>query len=337
MRNRVAASLAAAFLTAAAAANANEQVVLKFGFANPPGTWSKINGVDVWAKDVEARSGGKLQVQVFAGGSVVNQRNTYDRTINGVVDAAYGPFGAISSDQMPRIDVTALPFESPGIIESSAAAWALFKGGYFNEDFARIRVFTSWCMPPTGLHTSKEVRKLEDFRGMKLTAATRPTGEIVERLGATVVSITNPEVYQAIQRGTAQGLLLPDSGIITFHLQEVTKYHINLALGCTQAGFFMNKEFYARQPAELKAALDDASGDAFAKHMAKAALNEDHVAHQKIHSQPGAVLVKLQPQELARWNARLKPITEEWVKTTPDGAKVLGAFRAEIAKQKAGS
>jgi TRAP-type C4-dicarboxylate transport system substrate-binding protein len=336
MRNRVVALLAAAGLLTAASDASAEPVMLKFGFANPPQTWSNVNGVAVWAKDVEARTAGKINVQVFAGGSVVNQRNTYDRLINGVVDAGYGPFGAMS-DQMQRLEVTTLPFESPGIIESSAAAWNLYKAGFFDQDFARIRIISLWCMPPSGLHTTKEVRKLEDFKGMKLTSATRSNGEIVERLGATVVSITNPEVYGAIQRNLAQGLLLPDSGIITFHLHEVTKYHLNLALGCTLAGFFMNKEFHARQPADIQSALDAASGDHFAKHMANAALSEDKVAHQKIHSTPGAVLVKLDPAEIARWHERLKPMTAEWVKNTQDGAKVLEAFRAEIARAKARS
>jgi TRAP-type C4-dicarboxylate transport system substrate-binding protein len=238
---------------------------------------------------------------------------------------------------MQRLEVTTLPFESPGIIESSAAAWNMYKAGVFAEDLRLIRIISMWCFPPSGLHTTKEVRKLEDLKGMKLTSATRSNGDIIERLGATVVSITNPEVYGAIQRNVAQGLMIPDSGIVTFHLQEVTKYHINLALGCTIGAFLMNKEFYARQPADIRAALDAASGDAFAKHMSHAALAEDQTAHQKIHAHPGSVLVKLDEAEIARWHERLKPITEEWVAKTPDGAKVLGIYRAEIAKAKARS
>jgi hypothetical protein len=31
-----------------------------------------------------------------------------------------------------------------------------------------------------------------------------------------------------------------------------------------------------------------------------------------------------------RWKKMSQPITDEWVKNTPDGEKVLAAFRAEI-------
>ena len=336
MKTCVAAILVAAGLSAATLGVKADPIVLKFGFANPPNTWTNTNGIAPWAKDVEARTAGQVAIQVFAGGSVVNQRNTYDRLLNGVVDLAYGPFGAIT-DTMPRVEVTAMPFESPGIVASARAAWNLYKAGLFDEDYSRIHIITTWCMPPSALHTTKEVKTLDDLRGLKLTSATRTNGEISQRLGATVISITNPEVYGALQRGIAQGLLLPDSGIITFHLQEVTKYHVvALPLGCTTAGFFMNKESYARLPGDLRAAIDAASGDAMAKHMAQAAVDEDVVAHQKIAASAGAVMIALDRREIDRWHERLRPMAEEWVKNTPDGAKVLGAFRAEIAKLRSG-
>ena len=335
MKRRFAAALLAG-LTAPALASAAEPITLKFGFANPPQTWTNTNGIAPWAKDVETRSNGALQIQVFAGGSVVNQRNTYDRLLNGVVDAAYGPLGAIT-DTMPRQEVTALPFESPGLDQSALAAWELTKAGVFAEDFSRIHVLTLWCMPTSVLHTTKEVRTLDDLKGMKLSSATRTNGEITERLGATVVTITNPEVYGALQRNMVQGLLLPFSGAVTFHLQEVTKYHVQgLPLGCTLASFFMNKDSYAKLPADLRAVVDAASGDGMAKHMRNAAASEERVAVEKVTAFPGAVLVKLDPAEIARWRERLKPMAEEWVKRTPDGAKVLAAFRAQIAKMGAG-
>lgn len=334
MTNGLAAALVAgaALSLSAAAAAADEPITIRFGFANRPGVWTNTDGIAPWSKDVEARSAGALKVQVFAGGSVVNQRNTYDRLLNAVVDAAYGPFGAITNT-MPRQEVTALPFESPGIVESAAAAWELVKKGVFAEDFSRIHIITTWCMPQSVLHTTQEVKSIEDFKGMKLSSATRTNGEISERLGATIVTVTNPEVYSALQRGMVQGLLLPDSGAITFHLQEVTKYHLGgLPLGCTTAGFFMNKEFYAKLPAKLQKAIDGASGDDMARHMARAAVNEEEEAHKEVAAVKGAVMQTLSKAQVEEWRARLRPMTEAWVKATPDGEKVLAAYRAEIAK-----
>src|SRR5262249_47302895 len=153
------------------------------------------------------------------------------------------------------------------------------------------------------------------LKGLRLSSATRTNGEITERLGATVVSITNPEGYGALQRNMVQGLLLPFSGALTFHLQEGTKYHgQGLPRGCTTAAVCMNKGLYANLPADLRAVIDAASGDAMAQHMRNAAASEERVAVEKVAAFPGAVLVKLEPAETARWRERLKPMSEEWVK-----------------------
>ena len=47
-----------------------------------------------------------------------------------------------------------------------------------------------------------------------------------------------------------------------------------------------------------------------------------------ILDEPTAVLT---PQEEARWKKAVAPVSAEWAKETPDGQKVLQAFRAEVA------
>jgi TRAP-type C4-dicarboxylate transport system substrate-binding protein len=210
----------------------------------------------------------------------------------------------------------------------------MYKSGVFDDDFRRIHIITTFCLPPSGLHLNKPAEKLEDLKGMKLTTATRANGEVIEKLGATAISVTNPQAYGALERGMAQGIALSSAGLTTFKLQEVTKYHIDLPLGCTTGGFFMNKESYGRLPQDLRAGLDAASGDALAKFMGEESGRQEAAADQKIAATPGAVMIKLDPKEQARWEARLRPISAEWAQSHPDGEKVLATFRAEIAKRK---
>ena len=55
-------------------------------------------------------------------------------------------------------------------------------------------------------------------------------------------------------------------------------------------------------------------------------------------AQPGASerVVTLTPEQEAEWKKRLEPIAADWAKGVPDGAKVLDAFRAEVAAGRAG-
>jgi TRAP-type C4-dicarboxylate transport system substrate-binding protein len=50
----------------------------------------------------------------------------------------------------------------------------------------------------------------------------------------------------------------------------------------------------------------------------------------------GGHFVKLDTAETGRWKAKLDPVVQEWLKNTPDGPKVLEAFRKELAKARAG-
>jgi hypothetical protein len=51
---------------------------------------------------------------------------------------------------------------------------------------------------------------------------------------------------------------------------------------------------------------------------------------------PGQTVYKLSPEENARWEKALAPVTDEWVKATPNGPAILAAFRKEIANVRAG-
>jgi hypothetical protein len=48
-------------------------------------------------------------------------------------------------------------------------------------------------------------------------------------------------------------------------------------------------------------------------------------------------IYKLPPDELARWKKKVEPVIADWEKNTPDGARVLAAFRKEIAAIRTGS
>jgi len=59
-------------------------------------------------------------------------------------------------------------------------------------------------------------------------------------------------------------------------------------------------------------------------------------ARELARKQPDQVIYTLDAAEEARWIERVKPSIEEWVKTTPDGEKVLAAYRDEVKKIRAG-
>ena len=67
------------------------------------------------------------------------------------------------------------------------------------------------------------------------------------------------ETYQALSRGIADVSLMPYTGMAVFKINEVTKYHLDAALGSDAALLFMTKKRYDALPAQAKAAIDKLS------------------------------------------------------------------------------
>ena len=313
-----------------------DPVQLKFAFPPPPTSWINTFGIAGWSKAVAEASGGAVEIKVFAGGAVANHRNVYDRVLNEVIDIGYGPFGEIN-DQFRRTEVSGLPFEVTNAREASLALWRLIENGTIAEEYARIKPITVFTLAPSTLHTRAPVARMDDLKGVKLAASSRFNSAYATLLGATPITVTNVETYAAIDRGMVGGTFLSVSGFMVFKLQEVAKYHLEVPFGASCAGFFMNKDIFARLPEASRRAIDASSGEALAERLGRFADGQGTDDRARLAAMPGQQFDRLDAAEAARWKARLAPFVEEWVKATPDGAKVLAAFRAEIAKIRGGA
>jgi TRAP-type C4-dicarboxylate transport system substrate-binding protein len=186
--------------------------------------------------------------------------------------------------------------------------------------------------PPLGLHSRKPIVTMADVRGTKMSAQTRPTGESIERLGGVPITMQIAELYPSLQRGVIEVATIGWPAAVAFKLPEVAPYHVEVPLGGELTYTIMNKDSYARLPAKSKKAFDDLIGESYSRQLGAVldGINaENRTATAAI---PGQSVSRLAPEEEARWKARVAPVTDNWVKATPDGARVLATYRAEVAR-----
>lgn len=310
---------------------AAEPIVLKFGSAVPPQSWPNSRGVYPWTKQVEQESGGLIQFQIFTGGQVVTLKNAYDRMLNGIVDCIYGAFSELPGTYK-KATVPTLPFEAPKAVVASVALWRLYESGVIADEFTKVKPIALFGYNPSGIQTSRPIARLEDMKGIKLAVISRAAAQEVELLGGTPVTMSPAEIYESIQRGLSAGAVLGWTGTQTFKLAEVTTYHLDVPFGNNPGFFMISKEVYDRVPADARKALDKHMGMEWSVIMGK---NSDQVEEEsriEVRAKAGHTVSQLAAAETERWKKLLVPIGEEWVKTNPDGAKVLAAYRAEVAK-----
>jgi TRAP-type C4-dicarboxylate transport system substrate-binding protein len=315
------------------AAGAAEPIELKFGF--PPPTTTPYYGANAvpWTKAVEEGSGGAVKITYFPGGTVANFRNVYDRVVNGVVDFGWGALQDMGS-QFPRTDVGSLPFETDTATQTSVALWRIYANGVTAQEFSGIHLLGLWGFPTNALHSTKPITKPDDMKGVKVLVQTGMLGQAMSLYGATPVSLTIAEMYEALQRGTASALISGWTAVAIYKMHEVTKYHLDLPLGTSIGYQFMNKASYAKLPEAARKAIDTASGEVLSRAMGVTSDRTGNGTEQHIGQLPGQQLTKIDAAEIEQWKRVLAPVTQDWVKKTPDGAKVLAAFRTEVAKLK---
>lgn len=183
-----------------------------------------------------------------------------------------------------------------------------------------------WVFSNAVIHARDPVRTLADVKGKKLVAASAVMAKVVANLGGTPVTFRPDEAYQALSRGIADGVLLNYTGMATFKLHELTRHHIDVPLGGEPALLFINRKKYDGLPLAAKAAIDRYSYSELSQRLGRATDAEGDEKRGLVMNS----IVVLHPDEEDRWKRAVAPVAEEWMKETPDGAKVLASFRNEI-------
>jgi TRAP-type C4-dicarboxylate transport system substrate-binding protein len=325
--------VAATSFVAVSTAHAAEPTTLRFAITAPPTTWVYTQAGEPWTKEVMAASDGTLDIKVFFGTTLGTVRNIYDRTVTGAVDISFGTFGELTG-QFQKVNVTTLPFETKDSFEAATALWRLYTSGVIADEFQNVKPLVLFTFPGYVLSTTKPVKSLADMDGLKVITTARLTSQGVQLLGGVPITLIPTEIYSAIQRGTAAGTLVSWAAISVFKIEELTKYDVDTPFGHGPTYYFMNKEAFAKLPAVAQAAIERNSGNPLNRRLALAGAKVQDEARDLLAGR-GHTITDLDPAVAEEFRRRVAPITQEWVDATPDGAKVVAAYRKEIAAARA--
>jgi TRAP-type C4-dicarboxylate transport system substrate-binding protein len=320
---------AAALSVWSAAALAAGPIVLKYGDPGPPTASIHTDLIKPWSEKVMKESAGALDVKVYVGYSLVNMVNTLDRVRNGVADLAFCILGPVSR-QFPKTQVATLPFETRNAHEAGLALQRLYEKGVISDEWKGVRPIGFGLFANLTYHTVPEIKSLDDLKGLKISVQGRIAGQSLEALGATPIPLPINEVYEALHRGTIQGAAIGWPATSAFKLTDVAHHHLRESLGGASAVMIMNNNTYARLPPKAKQVIDANSGAMYTNWFNKVIDDTEKESIDQIQHTKDQTIENLTPDQRAAWQKRIDAVIAEWVKSTPDGAHVLDAFRREI-------
>ena len=296
-----------------------------------------------WANKVAAESQGRLKIQIFPamqlGGA---PPQLFDQARDGVADIIWTLPGN-TPGRFPKVEVFELPFVSHKKAIVNCLAVQEFAATELREEFAEVQPICIWGHGEGLIHTRREVKVMEDLRGLKLRFPSRLNGEALKALGASPVGMPVPQIPEAMSQGVIDGAVVPWEVVPSIRLQEMAKYHAEIPGSPTLyiATFIlaMNKAKYAALPDELRAVLDANSG-AIAARMAAVPWDERGPVVEAEARKRGNQITVIAEDEKARWVATTQPVIDTWLASARekgiDGAALLAKARALVAKHGAG-
>lgn len=256
----------------------------------------------MFAAGVERATRGRLKFSIYSNSSLMKSEDQIPALTRGQLDMALVPLSYAGSE-VPELNIGLMP----GLVTSYEQGYA-WKDAEIGKEFSRMLadrgvVILSWIWQAGGAASrGKAIVNPEDAAGMKVRGGSPEMDMILKEAGASVVSMPSNEIHGAMEKGQLDAAMTSSSSLISFRLDEVSKY-VTTARG--GAYWFMleplliSKAAFDRLPKDQQAVLMSVGAEleAFARKSAQM----DDAAVAALFQGKGGRTVDLTGDSLRKW------------------------------------
>jgi tripartite ATP-independent transporter DctP family solute receptor len=323
--SRLAATLALPgllILAQPAAAEINSHT-FKFAAQNQKGH-PQVQGMEKFAELVKEKSGGKIKVRLFPGGTLGGDVQTLSALQGGTVEMSVMNAGLMSgvSKDFSLVDLPFM-FETPqqadavmdGPFGTKLAETLPEKGvvglGYWELGFRNLT------------NNRHPVAKADDIAGLKIRVLQSPVFiDLFTALGANPVPMPYPELYTALETGTVDGQENPFSNIVSAKMYEVQDHLAITNHIYNPQIVVISKKAWDKMNGDERKVIQDAATEArdFQRKVARTQ-SDEALAELKGH---GMQVTELPPEEIAKLREKAKPVIDKHsAAANPEMVKLL--------------
>ena len=185
---------------------------------------------------------------------------------------------------------------------------------------------------------TKPMPDIEVFKGMKMRAPSAYGSKAFKMLGANPVGMPISKLTMSLEKKVIDGMLTPYSAITDFRLFDLVKYISEANFYVTPMSVVMNKAKWNALPDEIKKAIDLASGKAWGFHAANVYDEHDTNTVLEINKRGKIQIYKFPESEIAKLQAKVKPLDSDWVKSVSrkkiPAEEILAATKASVNRNR---
>ena len=255
----------AGVLAAGVAPAVHAQAAVRWRLASSfPRSLDTIFGsAEMLSKTIKAMSGGKFEITVHPAGELMPAFGVVDALQGDTIEMAQSAAYYFTGKDPVFAFSCAVPF---GLTARQNTAWKDYGGGRkLLDDFFAKYNFRTASAGNTGTQMGgwyrKEIKTVEDLKGLKMRMGGGVFGEAMQKLGVVPQNMPAGDVYQALEKGTldAAEFVGPyDDAKLGFNKVAPYYYYPGWWEGGAELEFFINTKAYTALSPEYKAMVDAA-------------------------------------------------------------------------------
>ncbi len=322
-------ALAACAVVGVAAAQDVKERTIKFATQNPKGHPIVI-GMEKFAELVNAKSGGKIKVNLFPGGTLGGDAPNISALQGGTLEMVVMNSGILAS-QVKEFAVFDFPFMFANAQEADAVVDGPFGKMMLDKlDAKNIHGLAYWELGFRNISNSRRpLNKVEDISGLKLRVIPNAINvDWVSALGANPTPMAFPEVYAALDQKAIDGQENPVTVINANKFYEVQKFLAITNHQYNPQTVIVSKKLWDSLSAGEKKILADAAVEA-AAFQRKASREQSGQALDNLKKN-GMQVSEFSAAEMAKFREKMKPVVDKHAAQV--GPDVVKALQAELAK-----
>lgn len=301
-----------------------------------PPSHSQTVMAQAWADAIMERSEGRLVIRLFPGGTLTPAARIYEGVVNGISDIGMSCF-AYTRGRFPLLEGLDLPLGYPD--GSTASRLANLMAHQFGPvELSETHLLYVHAHGPGILASRSPITSLQDLRNVNVRA-TGLSAAIIEHLGGNPIAMSQPETYEALQRGVVEATLCPVETLKGWNQGEVIRSITDSShIGYTTAMFVvMNRQAWDRLPPDLQAIVSDVS-EAWVKKHGEAWDQADREGKAYVEALE-RTWIELTEEEAQAWKEAVAPMLSDYASRTEaaglPGQRFLDELQALIAKARA--
>lgn len=330
-RRLAVASVAVALAGLAALAgpgSARAEAEFNLTFSSPyPDALYHVRNIKMFVDDVEKGSNGRIDITLHTAQSLFNHSESMKAVRSGQVDLAELQLTQFAN-QEELYNFESLPYLAKSVDEAMLL-WDIAEP-YIVKRLARDRIRHLYTVPwsPQAFYANKELKTVDDMKGLKLRVYNPMGARTGELLGAEPVLVGGGEVPQAFSTGMIDSMITSSAFGASASAWDYVEVYNDVQAWFGYDQIVMNTRSFDRLPPDLQEVVLSAAETAAARGLEMSI--EANRSQMKVLEDHGMVLAPGNPEFIEEAARLTRQIVDEWVELVgEDGAAIVEAFREQ--------